>query len=163
VESPTRFLNSRLDLAVFDFSGFQRQLRGRRRSPFRGAVARPREVQQQATRDNPDLRAALAAVREAGSGVTGARAGYLPSLALDYWYGIDAPRYAANSVINGQKFSNLGSSASATLSIPIWTGRHAEPHQAGRTAPLSGAARAFSRSTQLSLRYGLSTRKRKPR
>jgi outer membrane protein TolC len=78
------------------------------------------EVQQQGARDNPDVRAALAAVREAGAGVTGARAGYLPSLSLDYWYGIDAPRFAANTVIGGQKFSNLGSSGSATLNLPIW-------------------------------------------
>jgi len=43
------------------------------------------EVQQQAARDNPDVRAALEGVRAAGFDVTGARAGYLPSLTLDYW------------------------------------------------------------------------------
>jgi outer membrane protein TolC len=41
-------------------------------------------------------------------------------LAVDYWYGIDAPQFATNSVFNGQKFSNLGSAAAATLNIPIW-------------------------------------------
>jgi outer membrane protein TolC len=44
----------------------------------------------------------------------------LPSLALDYWYGIDAIRFATNTDLNGRKLSNLGSSASATLVIPIW-------------------------------------------
>jgi outer membrane protein TolC len=120
LEAQLGFLNSRLDLAVLIFPDFNDNYEVA--DDLHSAVPLPAlaEVQQQAARDNPDLRAALAAVREAGSGVTGARAGYLPSLALDYWYGIDAPRFAANSVINGQKFSNFGSSASATLSIPIW-------------------------------------------
>jgi len=120
LEAQLAFLNSRLDLAVLIFPDFNDNYEVA--DDLHSAVPLPTlaEVQQQAARDNPDLGAALAAVREAGSGVTGARAGYLPSLALDYWYGIDAPRFAANSVINGQKFSNLGSSASATLSIPIW-------------------------------------------
>jgi outer membrane protein TolC len=120
LEAQLAFLNSRLDLAVLIFPDFNDNYEVA--DDLHSAVPLPTlsEVQQQAARDNPDVGAALAAVREAGSGVTGARAGYLPSLALDYWYGIDAPRFAANSVINGQKFSNLGSSASATLSIPIW-------------------------------------------
>jgi outer membrane protein TolC len=78
------------------------------------------EVQQRAARDNPDLRAALASVQEADHDVTGARAGYLPSLSLDYFYGIDAAHFAVNTAVGGQKFSNLGSSAVATLDIPIW-------------------------------------------
>jgi outer membrane protein TolC len=120
LEAQLGFLNSRLDLAVLIFPDFNDNYEVA--DDLHSAVPLPAlaEVQQQAARDNPDLRAALAAVREAGSGVTAARAGYLPSLALDYWYGNDAPRFAANSVINGQKFSNFGSSASATLSIPIW-------------------------------------------
>jgi outer membrane protein TolC len=120
LEAQLAFLNSRLDLAVLIFPDFNDNYEVA--DDLHSAVPLPTlaEVQQQAARDNPDLGAALAAVREAGSGVTGARAGYLPSLALDYWYGIDASRFAANSVINGQRFSNLGSSASATLSIPIW-------------------------------------------
>jgi len=65
-------------------------------------------------------RAALAAVQEAGHDVTGARAGYLPTLSLDYFYGIDAAHFAVNTNVRGQKFSNLGSSAVATLNIPIW-------------------------------------------
>src|SRR5229473_365564 len=79
------------------------------------------EVQQGAARDNPDVRAALEAVRESNHDVFGSRAGYLPSLTFDYFYGIDAARFAVNSVApNGQKFSNLGSSAVASLNIPIW-------------------------------------------
>jgi outer membrane protein TolC len=119
-EAQLAFLNSRLDLAVFIFPDFNDNYEVA--DDLHAAVPLPTlaEVQQQAARDNPDVRAALAAVREAGADVTASRAAYLPSLSLDYWYGIDAPQFAANTVINGQKFSNFGSSASATLNIPIW-------------------------------------------
>ena len=66
---------------------------------------------------NPDLRASQASLQAAQSELTGARFGYLPAFALDYWYGIDADHFAVNGP-NG--VSNLGSSASATLNIPIW-------------------------------------------
>src|SRR6202166_2245806 len=50
-----------------------------------------------------------------------ARAGYLPSLSFDYFYGIDAPRFATHTVLQtGERFSNLGYSWLATLNIPIW-------------------------------------------
>jgi len=119
-EAQLGFLNSRLDLAVLIFPDFNDNYQVADDLHAPAPLPTLAEVQQQAARDNPDVRAALAAVREAGAGVTGARAGYLPSLSLDYWYGIDAPRFAANTVINGQNFSNLGSSASAMLSVPIW-------------------------------------------
>jgi outer membrane protein TolC len=84
------------------------------------------EVQASGTRKNPDLRAAVAALREARLAVTSAWAGLLPSVGLDYWYGIDANHFAANTIIiesGGRPISvsNLGSSASATLQLPIWT------------------------------------------
>ncbi len=119
-EAQLGLLNARLDLAVLIFPDFNDNYEVA--DDLHSSVALPTlgEVQQQAARENPDVRAALEAARAAGAEVTGARAGYLPSVTLDYWYGIDATRYSANTVINGQKFSNLGSSASATLNIPIW-------------------------------------------
>ncbi len=119
-EAQLGLLNARLDLAVLLFPDFNDnyEVADDLHSPV--SLLTLGEVQQQAARENPDVRAALEAARAAGAEVTGARAGYLPSVTLDYWYGIDATRYSANSVVNGQKFSNLGSSASATLNIPIW-------------------------------------------
>jgi len=119
-EAQLGLLNSRLVLAVLIFPDFNDNYEVADDLHAPAPLPTIAEVQQQAARDNPDIRAALAAVREAGAGVTGARAGYLPSLSLDYWYGIDAPQFARNTVINGEKFSNLGSSVSATLNIPIW-------------------------------------------
>ena len=119
-EALLALLNARLNLAVLIFPDFNDSFEVA--DDLHASIPLPTlaEVQQQAARDNPDVRAALAAVREAANGVTGARAGYLPSLSLDYFYGIDAPQFAVNTAVGNQKFSNLGSSASATLNIPIW-------------------------------------------
>jgi outer membrane protein TolC len=116
-EAQLTLLNARLDLGVLLFPDLNQNYEVA--DDLHSPVPLPTlaEVQQQAARNNPDIRAALEAVRAAGSEVTGARAGYLPSLTLDYWYGIDAVRFAVNGP-NG--VSNLGSSAAATLNIPIW-------------------------------------------
>jgi len=119
-EAQLALLNARLDLSVLIFPDFNDNYEVADDLHAVAPLPTIGEVQQQAARDNPDIRAALAAVSEAGWDVTGARAGYLPSLAVDYWYGIDAPQFATNSVINGQKVPNLGSSAAATLNIPVW-------------------------------------------
>jgi outer membrane protein TolC len=119
-EAQLAVLNARLDLAVLVFPNFQDNFV--LTEDLRASAPLPplQEVQQQAARDNPDLRAALETVNMSSSEVTAARAGYLPSLAFDYFYGIDAPQFAANSIVDGQKVSNLGSSALASLSLPIW-------------------------------------------
>jgi outer membrane protein TolC len=74
------------------------------------------EVQEAAAEQNPELRAALAAVQASHEEVASAKAGYLPSLALDYYYGIDAAHFAIEH--NGVR--NLGYSAAATLNIPVF-------------------------------------------
>ena len=119
-EAQLTYLNARLDFSVLIFPTFNDNFEVG--EDLHAAVPLPRleEVQQRAARDNPDLKAALAAVQAGNHDVFGARAGYLPSLTLDYFYGIDAARFATHTVVNGQRFSNLGSSAVATLDIPIW-------------------------------------------
>jgi outer membrane protein TolC len=74
------------------------------------------EVQAQAKHNNPDLAAAAAALQESHRGITVARAAYLPSLTLDYFYGIDAEHFAVRT----GRLRNLGYSAMATLTIPVW-------------------------------------------
>jgi outer membrane protein TolC len=117
LEAQLGLLNARLDFAVLIFPDFNDNFE--LAEDLHATVPLPTlaEVQQRAARDNPDLRAALAAVQQAGHDVTGARGGYLPSLSFDYWYGIDAPQFAVNGP-NG--VSNLGSAAAATVNIPIW-------------------------------------------
>jgi outer membrane protein len=116
-EAQLGLLNARLDLAVLLFPDFNENFEVSDDLHAPAPLPTLGEVQQQAARDNPDVRAALESARAAGFDVTGARAGYLPSLTVDYWYGIDAPQFAVNGPGG---VSNLGSSAAATLNIPIW-------------------------------------------
>lgn len=115
-------LNARLDLAVLIFPNFNDNFELADGLHASAALPTLEEVQQRAAQENPDVRAALEAAKAAGHDVFAARAGYLPALGLDYWYGIDAPNFGVNfpQRLNGQNFSNVGSSISATLDIPIW-------------------------------------------
>jgi len=91
------------------------------------------EAQSQATASSPDLKAASAGLQETGYEVNVARYGYLPSLGLDFFYGIDANQFAARTDYPTQASGrstlpnfevpyrqNLGYAAQATLNIPVW-------------------------------------------
>lgn len=75
------------------------------------------EVQDLAGRNNPDIRAAQAVVRQEKYELASARAGYFPTLSFDYFFGIDANQYA---IYNREHLRNLGSAAQGTLTIPVW-------------------------------------------
>ncbi len=75
------------------------------------------EIQEMAGRNNPDIRAAQATVRQQQFELTSARAAYFPTLSFDYFYGIDANQYA---IWNKEHQRNLGSVAQGTLNIPVW-------------------------------------------
>jgi outer membrane protein TolC len=115
-EAKLALLNTRLNLAVLIFPNFNDNFELTENLHAPVELPTSAEVEARATRDNPDLRAALETVNAAGHGVSAARAGYLPSLGLDYFYGIDATRFATKT--NG--ISNLGSSYVTTLNIPVW-------------------------------------------
>ncbi len=74
------------------------------------------EVQDAVAHNSPALRAAMATVQEANQEVAIAWNGFLPALSLDYFYGIDASRFATRT--DGIK--NLGYAATATLQLPVW-------------------------------------------
>jgi outer membrane protein TolC len=90
------------------------------------------EAQGQAVATSPDLKAAEAGVNEAGQEVTVAKYQYLPSFALDFFYGIDANQFAINSReaqdtgrstlpnYTVAERHNLGYVAQATLNVPVW-------------------------------------------
>lgn len=67
--------------------------------------------------DNPDLRAAIASFHAAALEVTSTQADFLPSLSVNYTYGIDAEQFAIHAP---DGIRNLGYSAYATLDIPVW-------------------------------------------
>jgi outer membrane protein TolC len=74
------------------------------------------EIEVAAKKNNPDLRAALAALQAANHEVTAAWGGLLPSLTVDYFYGIDSNKFATR--VDGVRA--LGYSAVASLQIPIF-------------------------------------------
>jgi len=121
-EAQLGLLNTRLDLAVLIFPNVNQNFEIADDLHAAAPLPTIEDIQQLSTHDNPDLRAALETVREAGYDAFSARAGYLPALTFDYFYGIDAPNFGVNTAVNpgNQKFSNLGSSAIITLNIPIW-------------------------------------------
>ena len=69
-----------------------------------------------AAKQNPELRAAELTLQQNKTGVGVARAAYLPSLSFDYFFGINANQFAARPY----GIQRLGSSAQATLNIPVW-------------------------------------------
>ena len=123
LEAQLALLNARLDLAVMLFPDFNDNFELADDLHANIPLPSRAEFEAQAAHENPDVRAALAAVQAAGYDVTAARAGYLPSIGLDYWYGIDAERYATyspNPSLVGGRIPNLGSSAIASLTLPLW-------------------------------------------
>ena len=119
-EARLALLNTRLDLAVLLFPNFQDNFVLTESLAASAPLPTFEEVRQQAARDNPDLRAAFMTLDMTNHDVAAARAEYLPSLGLDYFYGIDAAQFSVNSTVGGQKLTNLGSSALASLNFPIW-------------------------------------------
>ncbi len=75
------------------------------------------EVNRLAADNNPEIRSALAGVSAANAGVKSAKAAYLPDLALNFTYGIDAPQFATKGP---EGVDNLGYSMMATVDIPVW-------------------------------------------
>ncbi|HKD86307.1 MAG TPA: TolC family protein [Terriglobales bacterium] len=108
--------NARLNLAVLLFPNFFQDFTLTDDLAASPALPPMTDVQQLAQKNNPELAAAFAALNVANHELSVARAGHLPSLVLDYLYGIDANHFAVNT----DGFRNLGYAATATLDIPVW-------------------------------------------
>jgi outer membrane protein TolC len=94
------------------------------------------EIQTMASRENPDLRIAQEALREASLDVRGARNAFLPTLAIDVNYGIEANAFALhNTVAAAPQFGplpNLGYFVVGNFSLPVfdWGTRRSKVRQA---------------------------------
>jgi outer membrane protein TolC len=108
---------ARLDLAVLLFPNFNENFTVVDDSEMAPALQSFDEFAHLAQTRNADVRASTAALAASRYELSSARAGYFPSLTLDYFYGIDAPQFAVHAP-DGTR--NLGYAASATLNIPIW-------------------------------------------
>ena len=108
---------SRLDLAVLLFPDFNQDFTAVDDLQTPEPLPTFAEVEVAGKKNNPDLRAALAAYEVAKHDVTGAWGGVLPAFSVDYFYGIDATQFAVRT--DGVR--NLGYSGVATLQIPIFS------------------------------------------
>jgi len=108
---------SRLELAVLLFQDFNQNFTVVDDMQTTEPLPAFADVEAAGKRNNPDLRVALAAYEAARHEVTAAWGGLLPSLSLDYFYGIDANQFAIST--NGVR--NIGYSTVATLQIPIFS------------------------------------------
>jgi outer membrane protein TolC len=113
---------SRLELAVLVFTDFNENFSVVDDLQMPEPLPTFPEVQAAAANKNPDLRAAVSALQQANYEVKAAWNGFLPTLGLDYFYGIDANHYAVYQTdpTTGLQVRNLGYAATATLQFPIW-------------------------------------------
>ena len=108
---------TRLDLAVLLFPDFNQDFTLVDDLQTPEPLPSYAEVEVAGKKNNPELRAALAALNAANHEVTAAWGGFLPSLTIDYFYGIDATHFATKT----DGFRNLGYSTVATLLIPVFS------------------------------------------
>ncbi len=108
---------SRLDLAVLLFPDFNQNFTVVDDAQLAPPLLTFEEFAKLAQKNNPDVRVSALSVQAAQYEAASARGGYLPTLTLDYIYGIDAPQFAVHGP---DGIHNLGYSASATLTIPVW-------------------------------------------
>ena len=108
---------SRLDLAVLLFSDFNQDFTVVDDLQAPEPLPTFAEAEAAGKKNNPELRAALAAYEVANHEVKAAWGGLLPALSLDYFYGIDSNHFA----IRTDGVRNLGYSTVATLLIPVFS------------------------------------------
>jgi outer membrane protein TolC len=119
-EAELEMNRSHIELAVLVFADFNQNFSTVDDLQVAPPLPTMDELERRAKDRNPQLYAAMQALRASGFELKAARAEYLPTLSLDYFYGIDSPQFSAYSTTPDGRIRNLGYSASATLNIPIW-------------------------------------------
>jgi outer membrane protein TolC len=116
--------NARLDLAVLLFRDFDQNFQVVDDLHLASALPAFPEVQTLARRENPDLRVALESVRGANLDVTIARQAFLPTVALDVDYGLEANQIGWNTVVAAfperGPVPSVGYFLTASLTMPLW-------------------------------------------
>jgi outer membrane protein len=107
---------AKLNLSVLLFPDFRQDFAVVDDLQASNPLATFEEVEHMAAKQNPELRAAELVLQQEKTGVGAARAAYLPSLSFDYFFGINANQFATRP----EGIQRLGSSAQATLNIPVW-------------------------------------------
>jgi outer membrane protein TolC len=116
--------NARLDLAVLLFPTLNENFTVVDDMDTTADLPSFAEMQDMAGKNNPDLRVAMEATREADIAVTAAKGAFLPSFSVETDYGIEANAFALNSVNVEDKvpgvLPNLGYFITAGVTIPVW-------------------------------------------
>lgn len=124
---------ARLKLAVLLFPNFTQRFRLVNDLAAAPKLPSRARVLAMARYHNPQIGAAVAALQVAQQDVAAARDAYVPTLSLDYWYGIDAEHFAVRAPNDANPNAPaLGSAAQVTLNIPVfdWGARAARLQQA---------------------------------
>ena len=121
-EAELEMNRSRLELAVLVFPDFNQNFSVVDDLQTPEPLPSLAEAQSAAALQNPELRAALGVLQEARQEVGAAWSGFLPSIRLDYFYGIDANHFATRQFdpVSQVAMRNLGYAATATLQLPVW-------------------------------------------
>jgi outer membrane protein TolC len=116
-EAQITLAKTKIALAVLIFPDFQTEYSIRDDLDQTDPVPLLPEARAQAVATNPDVKAASATVDEAGYEVDVARYGYLPTIGLDFFYGLNANDIAWR---NQEGDRNYGAVAQVTVNIPVW-------------------------------------------
>jgi outer membrane protein TolC len=115
---------ARLDLAVLLFTDFDQNFQVVDDLHLASALPSSADIQAMARRENPDLRAAMEAVRGAGLDVAIARQAFLPTLTVDFDYGLEANQIGWNTVVaaNPERgpVPSVGYFLTASLNFAVW-------------------------------------------
>jgi outer membrane protein TolC len=109
--------HSRLDLAVLLFPDFNQDFAVVDDLQTTDPLPSFSEVETAGKKNNPDLRAALAGFEVANQEVAAAWGSLMPTLSVDYFYGLDSNQFA----VYKDGVRNVGYSTVATLQIPVFS------------------------------------------
>jgi outer membrane protein len=116
--------NARLSLAVMLFPNFNQNFNVVDDLDTTTPLPGLDEIGKLARENNPEVRAAMAALRETKSGVSVARAAFFPTLSLDVDYGIEANAFALQSKVSAfpeaGRLPSTGFFLTASLDLPVW-------------------------------------------
>lgn len=116
-EAQTALAKAKIALAVLTFPDIGSEFSVTDDLEQTEAVPMMPEAHSQALVSNPDLKAANATVDQAGYDVAVARYGYLPTVSLDFFYGINSNVFGLH---NKEGDRNVGAAAQITVNIPVW-------------------------------------------
>jgi outer membrane protein TolC len=116
--------NARLSLAVMLFPDFNQTFNVVDDLDTTPSLPSLDEMGKLARQNNPEIRAAMATVRQANSGVSVAKAAFLPTVSVDVDYGIESNSFALYSKVSAfpeaGRLPNLGFFLTASLNVPVW-------------------------------------------